>query len=279
MFVLQNEHVLCMIFHEEGLGPRNGAQYRAPFKEEDWNDDEEVDLVEALRSSLLSTPTSVLPNNHSNSLAAGTLQWEDWNDDEEVDFVEAVHSCGLSTPASVLPNNHSISVAGTSQWDGTASELCLSENGLYLHELLPAVHSNNDVSVAGTLQWDGTPSESYLSEAGLYLHELLPAVHSNNDVLVAGTSQWDGMPSESCLFETGLYLQDLLPAVHGNIDVSEELHQVLADVSFSTSLVLNEDKKNKVCSLLCPFFLLMCSRSSDNGNFKYDIFSNVHCSL
>ncbi|GMY12451.1 NAC domain-containing protein 40-like [Fagus crenata] len=283
--VAQNEHVLCMIFHKEGLGPRNGAQYGAPFKEEDWNDDEvdfaeavcsaclstpasvlpnhhssslaagtsqwedwnDDDLVEAVRSSLLSTPTSVLPNNYSNSLACGTSQWEDWNGDEEVDFIEAVHSSCLSTPASVLPNNHSSSLsAGTLQWDGTASELCLSENGLYLHELLPAVHSNNDVSVAGTSQWDGKLSESYLSETGLYLHELLPAVHGNNDVSVAGTSQWDGMLSESCLSETGLYLQDLLPAVHSNNDVSEVLHQVLGDdVSFSTSLVSNEDKRNK----------------------------------
>uniref|UniRef100_A0A2N9IIN8 NAC domain-containing protein n=1 Tax=Fagus sylvatica TaxID=28930 RepID=A0A2N9IIN8_FAGSY len=243
--VAQNEHVLCMIFHKEGLGPRNGAQYGAPFKEEDWNDDE-VDFAEAVCSACLSTPASVLPNHHSSSLAAGTSQWEDWNDDDLVEAKLSIPS-HLSTPASVLPNNHSSSLsAGTSQWDGTASELCLSENGLYLHELLPAVHSNNDVSVAGTLQWDGTLSESYLSETGLYLHELLPAVHSNNDVSVAGTSQWDGTLSESCLSETGLYLQDLLPAVHSNNDVSEVLHQVLGDdVSFSTSLVSNEVKRNK----------------------------------
>ncbi|KAK7853585.1 nac domain-containing protein 82 [Quercus suber] len=65
----QSEHVLCKIFQKEGQGPRNNAQYGAPFKEEDWIDDEEVN-----RCAGLSIPASVLPNNHSNSLAAGTSQ-------------------------------------------------------------------------------------------------------------------------------------------------------------------------------------------------------------
>ncbi|KAL4631903.1 hypothetical protein ACB092_04G012300 [Castanea dentata] len=71
--VAQNGHVLCMIFHKEGLGPKNNAQYGAPFKEEDWNDDEEVGFVEVV-SSGFPTPASVLPNNYSSSLAAGTSQ-------------------------------------------------------------------------------------------------------------------------------------------------------------------------------------------------------------
>lgn len=32
--------MLCAIFKKKGLGPRNGAQYGAPFREEDWQDDE-----------------------------------------------------------------------------------------------------------------------------------------------------------------------------------------------------------------------------------------------
>ncbi|OWM91452.1 hypothetical protein CDL15_Pgr017370 [Punica granatum] len=37
---IQQDTVLCAIFKKKGLGPRNGAQYGAPFKEEDWEDDE-----------------------------------------------------------------------------------------------------------------------------------------------------------------------------------------------------------------------------------------------
>lgn len=126
MFVFQSEHVLCKIFQKEGLGPRNNAQYGAPFEEEVWIDG-------------LSIPASVLPNNHSNSL-----------------------------------------VAGTSQLNSSASESCFSEIVPSLHVALPSVQSNN--------------------------------VDSN------------------------------------------ELPQVLGDdVLFSTSLVSNEDKKNKVCNFSALF--------------------------
>lgn len=134
MFFFQSEHVLCKIFQKEGLGPRNNAQYGAPFKEKDWIDDEEVN-----RSAGLSIPASVLPNNHSNLLAAGT-----------------------------------------SQLNSMASESSFSEI---------------------------VPSQ----------HVVLPSVQSNN------------------------------------VD-SKELPQVLGDdVLFSTSLVSNEDKKNKVCNFSALF--------------------------
>ena len=31
--------MLCKVFQKSGPGPKNGAQYGAPFKEEDWEDD------------------------------------------------------------------------------------------------------------------------------------------------------------------------------------------------------------------------------------------------
>jgi hypothetical protein len=58
-----------MIFEKGGFGPKNSAQYGAPFKEEDWDDDNEVDCVKAGPSAGLSTPTYALPNNCSSSVA------------------------------------------------------------------------------------------------------------------------------------------------------------------------------------------------------------------
>lgn len=54
------------------MGPRNGAQYGAPFKEEDWNDDEQVDCVETVPSTDLFTPNYVLPTNRISSVAIDT---------------------------------------------------------------------------------------------------------------------------------------------------------------------------------------------------------------
>nr|XP_016459506.1 PREDICTED: NAC domain-containing protein 82-like [Nicotiana tabacum]XP_016459507.1 PREDICTED: NAC domain-containing protein 82-like [Nicotiana tabacum] len=36
----QDSYVLCKVFQKSGPGPKNGAQYGAPFKEADWEDDE-----------------------------------------------------------------------------------------------------------------------------------------------------------------------------------------------------------------------------------------------
>ncbi|XP_023518085.1 NAC domain-containing protein 82-like [Cucurbita pepo subsp. pepo] len=64
--VAQDAYVLCVIFQKDGPGPRNGAQYGAPFIEEDWDSDdpEDVDNPSGL---------SVLPSTEpSNSFAPGT---------------------------------------------------------------------------------------------------------------------------------------------------------------------------------------------------------------
>ncbi|KAK3411446.1 hypothetical protein EUGRSUZ_I00213 [Eucalyptus grandis] len=45
--VAQDTYVLCEIYEKDGRGPRNGAQYGAPFNEEEWDDDEEVDVPSA----------------------------------------------------------------------------------------------------------------------------------------------------------------------------------------------------------------------------------------
>ncbi|XP_076881504.1 NAC domain-containing protein 78-like isoform X2 [Bidens hawaiensis] len=44
--IVQDAYVLCKIFEKRGTGPQNGAQYGAPFNEDEWNDD----LVSSLDS-------------------------------------------------------------------------------------------------------------------------------------------------------------------------------------------------------------------------------------
>ncbi|KAL8477574.1 hypothetical protein ACS0TY_029752 [Phlomoides rotata] len=36
---MQDTYVLCKVFKKDGMGPKNGAQYGAPFNEADWADD------------------------------------------------------------------------------------------------------------------------------------------------------------------------------------------------------------------------------------------------
>ncbi|KAK8587672.1 hypothetical protein V6N13_086654 [Hibiscus sabdariffa] len=39
--IVQDSYMLYVVFKKDGVGPKNGAQYGAPFKEDDWSDDEE----------------------------------------------------------------------------------------------------------------------------------------------------------------------------------------------------------------------------------------------
>ncbi|KAK4490663.1 hypothetical protein RD792_001354, partial [Penstemon davidsonii] len=43
---VQDTYVLCKVFKKNGLGPKNGAQYGAPFNEAEWTDDDDVDDAE-----------------------------------------------------------------------------------------------------------------------------------------------------------------------------------------------------------------------------------------
>ncbi|XP_022979110.1 NAC domain-containing protein 82-like [Cucurbita maxima] len=63
--VSQDAYVLCVIFQKDGPGPRNGAQYGAPFKVEDWEEDgvEEMGSFEVDLSSSLSMLPSKEPLN------------------------------------------------------------------------------------------------------------------------------------------------------------------------------------------------------------------------
>lgn len=46
--VVQDTYALCKVFHKNGHGPQNGAQYGAPLKEEEWEEEEDVRVNDAL---------------------------------------------------------------------------------------------------------------------------------------------------------------------------------------------------------------------------------------
>ncbi|EPS72463.1 nam-like protein 2 [Genlisea aurea] len=54
---LEDAYVLCKLFKKSGPGPKNGAQYGAPFVEADWSDQEIDDAVNN------STSSALLPEN------------------------------------------------------------------------------------------------------------------------------------------------------------------------------------------------------------------------
>ena len=65
----QDAYLLCRVFQKGGLGPNNGAQYGAPFNEEEWSDDEEIG-AESLPSDGAALS---LPDNGTNSVVTSTI--------------------------------------------------------------------------------------------------------------------------------------------------------------------------------------------------------------
>ncbi|CAL9026247.1 unnamed protein product [Prunus brigantina] len=65
--VLQDSYVICMIFQKDGPGPRNGAEYGAPFKEEDWTDDGAEICSEVVPHANMPEPNLVVPSNSNSS--------------------------------------------------------------------------------------------------------------------------------------------------------------------------------------------------------------------
>lgn len=44
----QDTYVICKLFKKKGLGPRHGSEYGAPFKDEDWSDEEDIESLVAI---------------------------------------------------------------------------------------------------------------------------------------------------------------------------------------------------------------------------------------
>ncbi|XP_023758111.2 NAC domain-containing protein 82 [Lactuca sativa] len=121
--VAQEAYVICRVFEKSGLGPKNGAQYGAPFEEKDWDgdgddDDDDKSTVTSLMmvgvlvnpnnascltSTCPSTKTSD-PNNASSLGPSGITSWED----ERVTYVPINDDVMLTHGdlASLLQNNN-----------------------------------------------------------------------------------------------------------------------------------------------------------------------------
>ncbi|XP_020554699.1 NAC domain-containing protein 82-like isoform X2 [Sesamum indicum] len=70
---VQDTYVLCKVFKKNGPGPKNGAQYGAPFNEADWADDDDDAATKTHAASVASDglSVSVLPKKLICPLGAG----------------------------------------------------------------------------------------------------------------------------------------------------------------------------------------------------------------
>ncbi|KAJ6289249.1 hypothetical protein OIU76_025124 [Salix suchowensis] len=73
--IAQDGYVLCVLFKKDGPGPKNGAQYGAPFNEDEWDDDEveeEMTVQLAILPAVMHAHAVMLPNNPNMSIATSS---------------------------------------------------------------------------------------------------------------------------------------------------------------------------------------------------------------
>lgn len=123
--------MLCVLFKKDGPGPRNGAQYGAPFKEEDWSDEEHrTDIPNTSNAAIFlhghnaETSPAVAPSHDSNKACVGGMISESCVSDfppataTATNSVTAAHlTDAANTPVSapLLDPNSSASMAQTLQ--------------------------------------------------------------------------------------------------------------------------------------------------------------------
>ncbi|KAJ6733712.1 putative proteinC DOMAIN-CONTAINING PROTEIN 82-RELATED [Salix koriyanagi] len=110
--IAQDGYVLCVLFKKDGPGPKNGAQYGAPFNEDEWDDDEveeEVNVQLAILPAVMHAHAFMLPTNPYMSIATSSRV-------SECTCAGPLISCPSQTPSSActtLPRVSNDVVAST----------------------------------------------------------------------------------------------------------------------------------------------------------------------
>ncbi|CAN7005167.1 unnamed protein product [Brassica rapa subsp. trilocularis] len=210
----QDTYVLCVLFKKDGPGPRNGAQYGAPFNEEDWSDQEQnTDVPSSSNLAIL------LPPNAETSLVVAPSQAP--NKDCFVgmvsescvsDFVPSTATTARELPnlndaahtplsaAPLLDSNSTASLMPTLQAPTNDNDDIYSMLDLFVDddEFLRVCEPNNNE--AGVIHDTSVPVPVFLEEGENMFSELL-------DLRIIHDNSMPRTPSYDLIENSELYLE------------------------------------------------------------------------
>lgn len=104
VFGKQESYVLCKLFKKNGLGPKNGAQYGAPFNEDDWADDDinVFDQTHAISFEAKGPPQIVHMQPEEQSLPHGSGLFDTDSVNGRLPILEEGPSSSVVAPISVV---------------------------------------------------------------------------------------------------------------------------------------------------------------------------------
>ncbi|CAH8392253.1 unnamed protein product [Eruca vesicaria subsp. sativa] len=208
----QDTYVLCVLFKKDGPGPRNGAQYGAPFNEEDWSDQEQHTNVPATSylANLLrpdaETSLVVAPSQDPNKDCFGGMISE-----------SCVSDLAPSTATtSELPHLNESWVSDLAPSTATTSELPHLNNAAHTPMTAPPlIDSNSTDSLVPTLQASTNDYDDIYSMLDVFVDEdeyLRFCEPINNEV-----RHDPNVPAPVCVEEEGIFNELLdLSNMHDN---------------------------------------------------------------
>ncbi|KAG6657334.1 NAC domain-containing protein 82-like isoform X2 [Carya illinoinensis] len=192
---VQNSYVLCKIFQKKGKGPKNGARYVAPFKEEDWSDwsdVEEADCAEDVTLAGRSTTSFMLPNDTISSAAIGTTSLVGATSESSLSETVPSQFEGI---ISDVPRNNVSTVRADNE----------DENSVLAHHL---VEDNTVISCGDETNENLSRDEFDPDQDDLFFHELINTIIWDWDN-TAGPSVDGNVQEPSVHQEDRIYMKDL----------------------------------------------------------------------
>uniref|UniRef100_A0A1J3FW37 NAC domain-containing protein 78 n=1 Tax=Noccaea caerulescens TaxID=107243 RepID=A0A1J3FW37_NOCCA len=231
--VPQDTYVVCVLFKKDGPGPRNGAQYGAPFKEEDWNDVEEsTDVLATNNLANLDVPNKetslVVGSSHGpNKECFGGMISESCVSD-------FLPSDAANTPMSAVPLVDSNCTASLAPTPNNVDDL-YSMLGLFVDEdeyLQFSGHTNIEVGDPGV----SAPlclEESIFSE--------LPDLGNMENNGMPRTPSYDLVENSELFLELQDLTAPLAPPQTGNLNDSSSSYLMNHQGHFDFSSAANDD--------------------------------------
>ncbi|KAI4378807.1 hypothetical protein MLD38_016236 [Melastoma candidum] len=140
----EDEFVLCVIFEKEGPGPRNGAQYGARYREEDWDDvNEEPNNCEENDQGVDSMLQVHDPTDKGKST---DLNESNWAVDTQLPLTDEGSISFHEIPSVSLGHEQGLNI-GVEQ--GVSSELAIPDFGKNVYEDLVDLFSLDDICDSG----------------------------------------------------------------------------------------------------------------------------------
>ncbi|KAI5582696.1 hypothetical protein POPTR_007G109100v4 [Populus trichocarpa] len=202
--IAQDEYVLCQIFKKDGPGPKNGAQYGAPFNEDEWDDgddevEKEVNAQPAILPALMDAPAFMLPNNPNMTIATSSCVPESMCTGPLI----SCPSQAPSTACTTLPRVSNDDVASTKALQFVHGGVNGGEADSFAGMSAPAFQQpcnpNSSILASSSSYVPENTCSAYIPSVGATQVEAPQIVDDNDDILSMLAVFYNDNP-EVCLF-------------------------------------------------------------------------------